>query len=355
MEKKKIAVAMSGGVDSSVAAALLLKEGHDICGVTMVVSNNPDGTPDDSAAKEAKIICDQLGITHYTIDLRQDFLKKVIKPFAKEYSEGKTPNPCVICNERIKFGALIDYTKSLGYEYFATGHYLNLKYDKEADVYRVLQAKDKEKDQAYMLYRLNQSVLKKLIFPLSNYTKDEVYSIANELGLKSADSEESQDICFIPDVDSYASYLEENELVRKKEGYFVDTEGNKIKKHDGIHNYTVGQRRGLGIALGYPAYVIKVEENTGNIIVGPKEKLFSQRMIVSGVNWISTKYETGDELEVKVRYSTNKYKAVIDDIQKEGSYIISFADNIRAITPGQSAVFYQGDELIGGGFIEKIL
>ncbi len=354
MEKKKIAVAMSGGVDSSVAAALLLKKGHEISGVTMIISNDEKGNPDDKAAKDAKIICDQLGIKHYSIDLRDEFHEKVIKPFANEYSSGKTPNPCVICNERIKFGALIEYAQSLGFPYFATGHYLNLVYDQELGVYKILQARDKDKDQAYMLYRLDQNVLSRLIFPLSNYIKDEVYEIAKNLGLKSAESEESQDICFIPDIKSYSSYLEAKGLIEEKEGHFIDIEGKKIKRHHGLHNYTIGQRRGLGIALGYSAYVIKIDYDTGDITVGDKTNLFSNKMIVSDVNWLSQEYLPGDEIEVKVRYSTYKHKAVI--VKKEDEdYYISFYDNVRAITPGQSAVFYNGDELVGGGFIKEVL
>ncbi|MFP4456245.1 MAG: tRNA 2-thiouridine(34) synthase MnmA [Clostridia bacterium] len=354
MEKKKIAVAMSGGVDSSVAAAILLKEGHEICGITMIISSDEKGNPDDKAAEDAKYICNQLGIKHYAVDLRDEFHKKVIKPFADEYSSGKTPNPCVICNERIKFGALIDYAQSLGFPYFATGHYLNLEYDDSTQTYKILQAKDEEKDQAYMLYRLNQEVLSKLVFPLSDYTKDEVYEIAKKYGLKSADSQESQDICFVPDMQSYSSYLEDKNLIRHKEGYFIDTDGNKIKRHEGVYNYTIGQRRGLGIALGYPAYVVKINYDTGDIIVGDKTNLYSNEMVVSNVNWISKKYIPGDNLEVKVRYSTYKHKAIIKEKDKD-NYIISFYDNVRAITPGQSAVFYKGKELIGGGFIKEVL
>lgn len=352
MEKKKIAVAVSGGVDSSVAAALLLKQGHDICGVTMIVNNDKDGKPDDKAVKEAKEICNQLGIKHYVADLREQFYEEVIKPFAKAYASGKTPNPCVICNEKIKFGALLKFANSLGYDYLATGHYLNLKYDEKLNVYRILEAKDRTKDQAYMLYRLNQNILRHSIFPLHNYTKSEVYEIARELQLIGVDREESQDICFISDTDTYSSFLEDERLIEEKKGYFIDFEGNKLIEHKGLHNYTIGQRKGLGIALGYPAYVIKIDYDTGNIKVGEKKHLFSKYMVVTNVNWIADVYNPGAEIDTKVRYSTYKHKAIIKKKESD-DYYIEFYDNVRAITPGQSAVFFSGEELIGGGIIKS--
>jgi tRNA-specific 2-thiouridylase len=352
MEKKKIAVAMSGGVDSSVAAALLLDQGHDICGITMIVSSDIEGNPEDLAAKDAKKVCDQLGIKHFVVDLRDAFMEKVIKPFAKEYSSGNTPNPCVICNERIKFGALMDYANELGYPNLATGHYLNLVFDDKNNLYKIFGAKDKSKDQAYMLYRLNQKTLSKLVFPLARYEKTEVVKMAHEKNLASADRVESQDICFIPDEDSYADYLIERSLIKsEKTGYFVDVTGNEIKEHDGVHKYTIGQRKGLGIALGYPAYVIDIDKENNNIIVGKKDMLFSKKMIVTDVSWLSGNKVEEIECNVKIRYSNSGFKAKVINIE-ENDYIVEFEQPVRAITPGQSAVFYKNDELLGGGFIK---
>ncbi len=338
MESRKIAVAMSGGVDSSVAAALLLESGADVIGVTMTVSS-------DAPAQDAKKVADYLGIRHYVLDLREEFRRLVVEPFAAAYSQGKTPNPCVICNAELKFGLLRDFARDLGYEYFATGHYLSLHRDENG--IHVLPARDKEKDQAYMLYRLPQEVWDKLVFPLADYTKEEVQSLAVAKGIPIL-QEESQDICFLADKDNYADFLAAENLIQPVPGNIVDIEGTVLGTHKGVHNYTIGQRKGLGVALGEPVYVSKIDAEKREVVLAQEAEIMSTALLMGDANFIHP-VDSELEVEVKIRYSMYSYPATIERCGDE--YLITFKKAVRAVTPGQSAVVYSNGELLGGGII----
>lgn len=350
---KRVLVGMSGGVDSTVTAALLQKEGYEVIGGTMKEFNfSPDKESTGLAVEDkARKIAEKLQIPLYTFDLEKEFEKIILDNFVSEYSQGRTPNPCIICNRKIKFKILLNKAKELGIDFLATGHYARIIHDKSG---RHLLAKpeDRDKDQTYMLYRLNQYQLEHTLFPLGNLTKDEVRRNAAKLGFEYEEGDDSQDICFLPDND-YIGFLESYAPESFRQGPILDEEGNELGQHNGLHNYTIGQRKGLGIAKGYPIYVIRLDLEKNAVIVGKNEKVFGKSLIAHDLNWISVEnLSVPIEVEAKIRYNSPASKAMIYPVEG-GGVKVDFVEKQRAITPGQSVVFYDGEVVIGGGIIYK--
>jgi len=351
MSKKKAAVAISGGVDSSVAAALLQEQGFNVIGVTMLVNPYSDN---NLLVKKARSVCNYIGIPLYTADLREKFKKSVIESFAYEYYKGRTPNPCVVCNPIIKFGHLMKYAQELGADYFATGHYARVKFNKITEQFELLRGINHSKDQAYALYRLSQSQLGKIIFPLGALSKEEVKAKAAKLGLPSAVAEESQEICFIDD-NNYARFLQENFPADSPPGDILSLKGEVIGRHKGLIHYTVGQRRGLGISHPEPLYVVKINLERNALIVGHQEDLFSKTAKVTRLSWISGRPPADNKVLCKIRYKHEVSPAFIILNHSNDSVQVKFEAPQRAITPGQSAVFYtypDGEVVLGGGIIQ---
>ena len=340
IKKERVVVAMSGGVDSSVAAALLKKQGYEVIGITMCFGLQ--------GIEDARKVAHKLDIKHYTLNMQRVLNERVIKNFCREYQLGRTPNPCVRCNQYVKFGVLLKKARSLGAKYLATGHYARIK---KASSYLLRKARDPKKDQSYFLYRLGQNQLKHVLFPLGNYTKVEVRNFAKELGLHTADKSGSQEICFLAG-GNYRDFLK-NQGIKIKPGSIVDTEGNILGRHRGIAFYTIGQREGLGIAKGYPLYVTKIEPRTNRIFVGAKKDALKSEFIVKEAHFIPKIIKKKVALKVKIRYN---HKEMPADVLFENKKIkVCFKKPQFAITPGQSAVFYDKDVVVGGGVIERVL
>jgi tRNA-uridine 2-sulfurtransferase len=343
----RIAVAMSGGIDSSVAAALLKEEGHDVFGVTMsLFGDETEGSSVEAAAGA----CAALGIEHTVLDMRQSFKKAVIGNFIDEYGAGRTPNPCVRCNERIKFGQLMKLIQVMGAAKLATGHYARVLIDGASEKYALLSALDERKDQSYFLYRLTQKQLGHIVFPVGVMTKDEVRDKAMALGLPNAQRDESQEVCFIPD-DDYREFLKREWPALVEPGEFVDMGGNLLGSHEGIAFYTIGQRRGLNISSSDGRlYVIKRDPLTRRITLGCEEDLLTDGATLVEATYISDEPPAGQfEADVKIRYRTPPVKA---HVVPDGSGAkVKFAEKVSGVSPGQSAVFYQGDRVLGGGVI----
>ncbi len=345
---KKVLVAMSGGVDSSVAAVLLMKEGYEVSGGTFIhYGTSGESSPE---AENAKKVCDILGIKHYTFDLRNIFREKVINCFSKEYDNGLTPNPCIECNKYIKFGAFLDEALSLGFDFIATGHYSSVKTDLNGQ--RVLlRPSDLKKDQTYVLWQLTQSQLSHILMPLGEYEKAEVKKIAEDMNLPCAASKESQDICFVPDKD-YGAFLEQYNKKAFEKGCYVNLKGEFFGENKGHQHYTIGQRKGLGIALGKPQFVISKDPKTNRVVLGDEEYLFKTKVIIRDVNIMWGRDKTQEfQCTAKLRYSAKdspcKYIPLGED-----KAILEFAEPQRAPSPGQSAVLYEDEKVIGGGKIE---
>ena len=344
--KKKVMVAMSGGVDSSVAAALLKEEGYEVFGVTM---NHYKGENDLEAAHQ---VAQKLKIHWSVVDYTKEFKKMVIDYFCREYLAGRTPNPCVVCNLKIKFGLLLEEAKSLGMNYFATGHYTINKFDQETKKFLLKRGADRSKDQSYFLYRLNQDILPYVLFPLGKLKKSQSRELAKKYGFSNYKKEESQEICFIRD-NNYRKFLTQNIQDTIKPGKFIDKEGKILGEHQGIPFYTIGQRKGLGVSLNKPRYVIEINSHQNTITLGDDKDLYKDKLLVKDLNFISSdKISHSIKVEVKIRYNSKKSSAIISSYGKD-KVLINFDEPQRAITPGQSAVFYQGDIVIGGGIIEK--
>lgn len=346
---------MSGGVDSSVAAALLLEEGCEVVGVTMRMWP-PVGEPGEEhflfrAEQDALEVASNLGIPHHILDVREEFAECVVANFIEEYKQGRTPNPCVVCNPKIKFGSLLGYVEEkLDARFLATGHYARIERRDDTDRWRLLRGIDRTKDQSYVLYRLTQSQLDRILMPMGYYTKEKVRGLAAGLGIDVEQRPESQDICFVQG-SSYVDFLKTRapELVRP--GPIVDMAGNVIGQHEGVAFYTVGQRRGLGIPAGHRLYVIALEAESNTVVVGGLNDLGQKTVVVKDVNLISSEKLTKSvAVSAKIRYNTQDSAAALSPLG-EGWARLEFEQEQRAVTPGQSAVFYDGEEVLGGGVI----
>ncbi|TYQ15418.1 UNVERIFIED_CONTAM: tRNA-specific 2-thiouridylase [Acetivibrio alkalicellulosi] len=359
MTKKKVMIGMSGGVDSSVAAAILLEKGYEVIGVTMKIWPEKEeegklkegGCCSLSAVDDARRVSYKLGIPYYVMNFQDIFEEKVIDYFKDEYLKGKTPNPCIACNRYVKFEAMLNKAVSMGIDYVATGHYAIIEYDENYKRYLLKKSVTQAKDQTYALYNLNQEQLSKILMPIGDYTKDRVRERAKELDLGVASKPDSQEICFVED-NNYGKFIEENTTSKIKSGYFVDTKGNVLGKHKGIIHYTVGQRKGLGIALGKPMYVVKLDLDNNNVVLGENDDIFSKTLIASDLNFIMIdKLKEPLNVKAKIRYSAKEADAMIYPMEK-GKVKVEFDSPQRAVTPGQSIVFYNGDIVVGGGVIE---
>lgn len=381
-QKKKVVIGMSGGVDSSVAAWLLVQQGYEVIGVTMQIWQEEDeetvqeegGCCGLSAVDDARRVAWQLKIPYYVMNFRSEFKNKVMDYFVEEYLQGRTPNPCIACNRYVKWESLLKRSMDIGADYIATGHYARVE-KLENGRYALKRSATDAKDQTYALYNLTQEQLSRTLMPVGDYSKEEIRRMAEELGLQVAHKADSQEICFIPDHD-YARFIEE-EVARenlqiqseacsgcaacdtKKKcrqipgpGNFVDLEGNILGQHQGITHYTIGQRKGLGLAMGHPVFVVEIRPETNEVVIGSNEDVFTDRLVCDKLNWMAIDGLHGKELEVvaKIRYS---HKGAPCRIREIGEDLVEcrFLTPVRAVTPGQAVVFFDGDYVAGGGTI----
>ncbi len=360
-KKDMVVVAMSGGVDSSVTAAILLEQGYEVIGMTMQIWPREGGPAWEeghrtccslSAVDDARRVADKLGIPFYITNLRAVFQERIVDYFTAEYARGRTPNPCVACNHYIKFAALLDRALALGARYLATGHYARVEYSPERGRYLLRKGKDRHKDQSYVLYGLTQEQLSHTLLPLGELTKGETRRMAQDLGLKVATKPDSQEICFVPNND-YRSFLRERIPDQIKPGPFLDTEGNVLGTHSGLPYYTIGQRRGLGLTAPEPLYVVDIDRERNAVIVGTRDKMYRQELVAEDLNFIAVP-DLDESLSVTamIRYNAAEVKAEISPLPGD-EVLVRFENPVRAPTPGQSVVFYQDDLVVGGGIIKE--
>ncbi len=344
----KIAVAMSGGVDSSVTAALLKQQGHEVLGITMRLFE-PCHTGAGSAAHDAAVVARHLDIPHHVLDLEPEFRDLIINDFIAEYSKGQTPNPCIRCNRYIKFGLLLDKAKELGAEFLATGHYVRKSSDPDGTCH-LLMARTVQKDQSYFLYTLTQERLRQVLFPLGDMeSKDEVRRLARQFGLPVAEKSDSQEVCFIPG-DDYVAFLEGSGSLGCRPGEITHLDGTVIGKHQGTHRYTVGQRKGLGIAWREPLYVVALDTDQNRVVVAEQQYLFADGLLAGDISWIQEPAETEFASSCKIRYRHQPVACHVR-ILENGHCRVDFRERQKSVTPGQSVVFYRENEVIGGGRI----
>lgn len=359
MDKNKVVVAMSGGVDSSVCAYLLKKQGYEVVGMTMQIWQDipyetqlkEGGCCSLGAVYDARRVADKIGIPYYVINLKDYFNEKVINYFVKEYISGKTPNPCIACNKYLKFDELLRKALEIDAFYLATGHYAKVEHDPTYGRYVLKKSVDNDKDQSYALYNLTQFQLEHTLFPLGYYTKKEIRHIAEELDLSVADKPDSQEICFVNT--NYREFLAEKAPNKIEEGPFVDAKGNVIGRHKGIPFYTIGQRRGLGISAGKPLYVIDIDAKNNAVVLGDEKQLYAGEFIAYNMNWVAID-ELSEKLKVdaKIRYNFHEKPAEILPLD-DGTVKVVFEEPQKAVTPGQAVVFYKDDSVIGGGIIQQ--
>lgn len=347
---KKVIVGLSGGVDSSVAAYTLLQQGYEVIGVTMHVWNQEGGDVYSQAVYDAKKVAEHLGIPHYVIDFTKEFKEKVVDYFINEYMAGRTPNPCNMCNRFVKWEALLERAKEFGADYVATGHYARIK---KLDNGRlvVMNSATAVKDQTYALNQLRQDQLAHTLMPIGQYTKDEIRQIAKDAGIPVADKPDSQDICFIPDGDYKAFLKKYADRELPTEGNFVNEAGEILGKHTGITNYTVGQRKGLGIALGKPVFVSAIRPQTNEVVISDTGDVFARELYCNHLNFMAVEDLTEPtEVVAKIRYAHKGSSSTIEKVSDD-TVKCTFHEDVRAITPGQSVVFYRNDYVFGGGII----
>ncbi|WP_167959077.1 tRNA 2-thiouridine(34) synthase MnmA [Anaerosporobacter faecicola] len=356
---EKVVVGMSGGVDSSVAAHLLKKAGYDVIGVTMQIWQDEDHFTQEesggccglSAVDDARRVAQDLDIPYYVMNFKQEFKTNVMDYFVNEYLQGRTPNPCIACNRYVKWESLLKRSLDIGASYIATGHYARvLKLDNGR--YTLRKSATTAKDQTYALYNLTQYQLSHTLMPVGEYTKDEIRLIAEDINLRVAHKPDSQEICFIPDND-YAKFIEENSGEKIVSGNFVNTAGEVIGKHKGITHYTVGQRKGLNLSLGHPAFVLEIRPETNEVVIGTNDEVFSDKLYANNLNFMAIEDLEGSmEVEAKIRYSHQGAKCTITKVA-EDEVLCVFDEPQRAITPGQAVVFYKDDYIVGGGTIMR--
>jgi len=353
--KKRVVVAMSGGVDSSVAAALLKEQGYEVIGLTMCfnLAEKNDDKPSCcglAGIEDARSVCQKLRIRHYVLNLNKDFYQEVIQNFYQEYLSGRTPNPCVRCNQFIKFGILLKKAINLGVQFLATGHYARIL--KSTQGYLLKKAVDRKKDQSYFLYSLTQAQLKHVIFPLGNFTKSKVRQLAFDFGLKVAAKQDSQEICFLPD-GKYGDFIKAKGQGNVKPGNFVDKNGNILGLHQGVAFYTIGQRHGLGVVAGYPLYVTQINVQDNRVSLGRRQEVYKSEFIIKKGHFLSKPPKKKIEIKVRIRYNHKEALATVYPGKNKQKVI--FKRPQFAVTPGQSAVFYNKDTVLGGGVIQKVI
>lgn len=360
--KEKVVIAMSGGVDSSVCAAMMVEEGFECIGMTMRLWKGKEAEETAcstqsccgaESVEDARLVAETLGIPYYAINFREEFWEKVVKVFAEEYFSGRTPSPCILCNEKLKFDTLYKKALEIGAHKVCTGHYAKIAYDEDSGRWLLLRGKDPNKDQSYFLFSMTQDQLSKTLFPVGDYVKPEIRALAEKYGLITAKKPESMDICFIPDGD-YAAFLERHfpEMAKEAAGKVRHTNGEIMGEHKGIHSVTVGQRKGLGIAFGEPLYVTEINAQSKEVTVGSRADTEKSSFIAERINWIVRELKPGEKerVTIKIRSRSPEKEGTVEALE-DNRVLITFDIPQHAITPGQAVVFYQGEKVFGGGWI----